>query len=87
MVAFLAGIFIWEMSWLQTHLSFKGHLFNQFTCMTVEVNGETCSQETWTKWKDKDFMNFILASIENSSVLLCGDAGLQYPLESCLRGT
>lgn len=82
---YTAGIFIWEMSWLQTHFSFKGHLLKQFTCMTIEVNGDTCSQEAWTKWKEKDFMNFTSASTENSSAVLYVDTGLQYPLASSVH--
>lgn len=58
-VLYMEGIFIWEMSWLQTCFSFKRHFLSLFTCMSIEVSEDTCFQEAWTKWKDKDFMNFI----------------------------
>lgn len=53
--------------------------------MTVVVNGDTCSQEALTNWKDKDFMNFMSASTENSSVLLYVDTRLQYALASSVH--
>lgn len=65
---------LWGMSWPQTDFSFKGQLLNHLACFTIEVCGNTCSQEAVTQWKDKYLGNFISATLripQSCSVLNC----------------